>query len=178
MEQIIVSIWEILGNNAAEVIALCALVFTAYQAYTTRRHNKLSVKPHLTTFVTGDRSADKFSFSAKLMNNGLGPAIIKSYQIYVDGKLSEIKSSKQAEDALKELLHDKKVITTSATFLGKDYAMPAKESKDLMAASFMLERDDELREIASRLKFDWVIEYESIYGGKDVLDSRNKPNAS
>lgn len=174
MERIVASIWELLGNNAAEIIALCALFFTAHQAYTTRRHNRLSVKPRLATFITSDRFPGKALLSAKLINNGLGPAIIKSFQIYLDGNRLEIKSSTQMEDALKKVLHDKKLITTSATFLGKNYAMPAKESKDIVIVNFVLERDNEFEEIVSRLKFDLVVEYESIYGDKDVFDSRNK----
>lgn len=76
------------------------------------------------------------------------------------------------EDALKKVLHDKKWVTTSATFLGKNYAMPAKESKDIVIIDLTLERDNEFEEIVSRLKFDLVVEYESIYGDKDVFDSR------
>lgn len=172
MEQIIASVWEFLGDNTAEVVALCALFFTAFQLHATRKHNKLSVKPHLVTFVNRNREPGKGSLSAKLMNNGLGPAIIKNYQIYLDGKMLEIKSSKEAEETLKKILHDKKLITTSATLLGKRYAMPSKESKDIMIVNFVLERDNEFEEIESRLKFDLVVEYESIYGEEYIFDSR------
>ncbi len=84
----------------------------------------------------------------------------------------EIKSSKEAEETLKKILHDKKLITTSATLLGKRYAMPSKESKDIMIVNFVLERDNEFEEIESRLKFDLVVEYESIYGEEYIFDSR------
>ena len=41
-----------------------------------------------------------------------------------------------------------------------------------MIVNFVLERDNEFEEIESRLKFDLVVEYESIYGEEYIFDSR------
>ena len=42
---------KFLGEHSAEIIAICALGLTFYQAYLSRKHNRLSLKPHLTRFI-------------------------------------------------------------------------------------------------------------------------------
>ena len=39
--------WSWLSTNATNIIALCALGGTFWQANLSRRHNRLSVKPHI-----------------------------------------------------------------------------------------------------------------------------------
>lgn len=63
------------------VIALCALAATIWQAAISRRHNKLSVRPVLTLYR---RDIDGVIY---VRNNGSGPAIIKSYEIWKNGAL-------------------------------------------------------------------------------------------
>lgn len=81
---------EFLGDHLAEVIAACALFLTVYQAALTRYHNRLSVRPHLTTFVSTvreDQAAGRLLIKAVLSNAGLGPAIIQSYQPILNGEV-------------------------------------------------------------------------------------------
>ena len=75
--------WNWLSANASNVIALSALAATFWQAYISRKHNKLSVKPYLTTWTT--TSSDGYVI-VKIINNGVGPAHIKSFSIFVDGQ--------------------------------------------------------------------------------------------
>ena len=75
--------WSWLSANATNVIALTALAATFYQAYISRKHNKLSVKPYLTTWNT--TTPEGYSILA-IINNGVGPAHIKSFGIFVDGQ--------------------------------------------------------------------------------------------
>lgn len=58
-------------------IAVLALITSVWNAYSTRKHNRLSVKPNLT--VHNEISSERIIFS--LENNGVGPAIIKSFAL-------------------------------------------------------------------------------------------------
>jgi hypothetical protein len=73
-------LWDWLSLNAANVIAVCALSATFWQAYISRRHNRLSVVPYLTTWEEVIEGYIVF----KIMNYGVGPARIKSFNIFVD----------------------------------------------------------------------------------------------
>ena len=69
------------------VIALCALGLTLYQAWLTRRHNRLSVMPHLDWTRARQRSDDGIALRFLLINTGIGPAIIKRREFLIAGKL-------------------------------------------------------------------------------------------
>jgi hypothetical protein len=68
---------------ASAVIASCALWFSIWQAAQQRRHNRLSVKPHLATWTY--RDPQKGTFKVELINNGLGPAHIERFSLELDG---------------------------------------------------------------------------------------------
>lgn len=65
-------------------VAACAFITTIWQAAITRKHNRMSVKPHLTTWTTTIHEGR--SYAVHLMNNGLGPALITKYEVLVDGE--------------------------------------------------------------------------------------------
>ena len=64
------------------VIALCALVVAIDQGEKSRKHNSLSIRPYI---------AVEFEYTVnggagwKLSNYGLGPAILKSFEVDIDG---------------------------------------------------------------------------------------------
>jgi len=68
----LVAIWKLIAENSSSIIAICALIFTLWQLFVTRRHNELSVTPYLTTWSHIDN------------DNGVGPALIKTFQVFVD----------------------------------------------------------------------------------------------
>ena len=64
-------------------IAFVALAVAIWQGIETRKHNRLSVKPHLyfsTYSVSGGPAG------LRVTNGGLGPAIIKRFSLAVDNK--------------------------------------------------------------------------------------------
>lgn len=65
------------------LIALCALVLTVYQGYTTRKHNRLSVHPIVngTRHITTSPPVVQYTLSSM----GLGPAVVTSYRVFIDG---------------------------------------------------------------------------------------------
>ena len=170
--ELLAKVWDLLGGNATEIIALCALFFTAYQTHATRRHNILSVQPHLTTFVNRDRNQKTGTLSVALMNNGLGPARILSYRIYLDGKEINADVSKDAEAVIKQMLGERQY-TYRLTTLGNDYAMSTNESKDILLVQFSLNKESDFEEVERQLnRFDLVVNYDSMYGKHFIYDSR------
>jgi hypothetical protein len=66
-------------------ISVLALAAAIYSAYTTRKHDRLSVKPSMYYFRELSPTEPRIGLS--MVNNGLGPAIIEYTRFYVDGKL-------------------------------------------------------------------------------------------
>ena len=66
------------------IISLAAITLTIVTLFQTRRHNKLSVTPHLNTFL--DQNTPKECLSLYLMNNGIGPAKINNITVVINGK--------------------------------------------------------------------------------------------
>ncbi len=75
-----------LGTSLALFIAALGLFVTLYNSYVSRKHFQLSVKPHLIFDSTFDSVTEDgfFTYSLKVKNVGLGPAIIESYKISLD----------------------------------------------------------------------------------------------
>jgi hypothetical protein len=67
---------------AALFVSFCALVLSLHSGYEDRRHKRLSVHPNIgISFYFNDRGA-----GWRTVNNGLGPAVVKWFAFYVDGK--------------------------------------------------------------------------------------------
>jgi len=72
------------GVYVALAGAAIGLVFGAAQMMELRNHNHLSIQPHLTLALQDDvRLGDHGWY---LSNNGLGPAVIQGFQLYVDDR--------------------------------------------------------------------------------------------
>ena len=155
-----------LSKHSSEIIALCALLFTAWQALTQRNHNKITVKPHLFTFTARDKHNETARLQVLLSNNGLGPAFINKFQIFLNEQECEAEAVIKATlGALAE--------NSSHTILGNDYAMPHNEEKVLFSVTFPVKSWEEIELIEEKLnKLDILIQYSSAYGDKFILDSR------
>lgn len=68
-------------------IALGALSIAVYEGYVTRRHNRLSTKPHLS--FKCDLQKDSPQVNVMVRNNGLGPAVLKAFEVGLRGKVPE-----------------------------------------------------------------------------------------
>ena len=126
--------WVTITGISSAVIALCALVFSIWQGILTRKHNKLSFRPHLTTWT--NRIAEKGFYSIDLINNGLGPAIISSFSLKIDRKLISGEGTEPIEKALK-ILFSGSAYKSQQSFLAKGYSMAAKERCHLVAVQFL-----------------------------------------
>jgi hypothetical protein len=70
---------------SAVVISMCALVVSFYEVSVMRGDQRASVWPYLD--VEMSYSADGFGIQAA--NNGIGPAVVRSVQVEVDGEPAE-----------------------------------------------------------------------------------------
>lgn len=73
---------EFIIATASIAIALSALAVAIWQGTLMRRHNRLSLRPHLTFRQMLSEANPQFSL--ELLNNGIGPAIIKEFQVLLD----------------------------------------------------------------------------------------------
>lgn len=73
-------LFETAGNNPAASVAIAALLLAVWQGWVSRKHNILSVRPHL-VFLTDQKNngGRKRSAVISVKNTGLGPAIVKDY---------------------------------------------------------------------------------------------------
>jgi hypothetical protein len=129
--------------------AVCALVATIWQAAISRKHNRLSVRPMLTLYR---REIDGV---ITVKNNGSGPAIIQSYELYFGGKQVAL----DAMDGVLPTLSDLPDLTPGV-------AIAVGEAIDLVKSVTLL--DGSNVKPLEDLKFRIV--YRSIYGEERVLE--------
>jgi hypothetical protein len=67
---------------SAMVVALCALILSVMAGYATRKHARLSVRPLVTISGTVNEHGSGWS----LGNAGLGPALVRWFEVTVDGR--------------------------------------------------------------------------------------------
>lgn len=172
MYTLIHDFWQFIGNNAAEIIALCALVFTAYQLSVTRKHNKLMVKPHLCLSTNTYADDDGFEFEALIKNNGIGPAVIKKYKLFLDKK----ELSNTELDSLESIVRNQlqRAVTGFGFIkLNVDYVISEKGEELFLNFTVPTNLNTSLEELKKSIdKFDVYIEYQSIYGQTYTFDSQ------
>ncbi len=126
--------WEVLTGVSSVVIALCVLIFTILSGWFTQRHNKLSVKPHLTTWIT-QRSQQHY-YCLELVNNGLGPALITSMEITLDNQVIQGKATEPIDTVIQALFVDAQY-KTETSFFDIGYSMPVDERRALVSIQFL-----------------------------------------
>lgn len=158
---------------AAFVVSVCAIALTIYQAYISRKHNRLSVRPSLSTFIDSDPAPDNARItlvSVKLMNSGLGPAYIKSFEILVGGEAITVKSPDEMHRLV--LKHLPGTIVDDRcryVVLGKHHVM----AKDMPVEIAQIAlRDITPAQTEPMKSFALRIRYESAYGESFTYDTR------
>ena len=134
---------------AALVVAVCALVVTVWQGVVTRKHNRLSVTPVLTLYR---REIDGV---ITVENNGIGPALIISQEVYFRGEPLEEESFQKA------IPH----FIDSGHLLPGAAIAPGDEVMLFKSAAYV---DGSHMEVLQELRFR--ITYKSIYNQNRVLE--------
>jgi hypothetical protein len=145
------------------VIAVASLAVSAYVAWATRRHNRLSVQP-----VLGFRT----TYSAKgtsgllLINSGLGPARIIESKLTYDGvQFGPFNESNVNKFRSYLKAHDPQSVRPNATTLGGQLVLDTDYQQFLLRIGPCDPSElAKFRQVIEGLKLE--IWYESIYGGE------------
>ena len=73
--------------HSSDIISACAICLTLYGLYATRRHYRLSMTPHITGCSNKNLTDQGFTLSYVVSNNGIGPARIKKFSLFHNGKI-------------------------------------------------------------------------------------------
>jgi hypothetical protein len=167
---------ELLDPRA--IIALLALFIAVWSIISSRKHNRLTVRPYLYEVLEGDSINLKCGFY--LHNKGLGPAIIKSATYYVDGSEVKFEELLNIVEKLPSEFGIKISKLKPGSAISKDEERPVIEIKwDCL--KYDLPTDKELKKrISNDVKgftnkiadrFGIIVEWESSYGEKGKLIS-------
>lgn len=165
--------WE----AAALVVAVCALYLTIKSNKATQEHNKLSVKPRLTTAVMANRtlyldgSIKTIEFQVLLTNVGLGPAIVKTSDVLIDGDEVPVESFEDVQPLLEKVFPGIQLAPSGSFFkLNKEHAVEVGKEVELVAFTVLnpsAEFDKEIKRVSLRICT------ESLYGETLYYDTRD-----
>ena len=150
----------------ATIISLIALGFGIYQSHLTRKHNKLSVRPILA--ISKLSQYDK-GLNYTLLNNGLGPAIIKKFGVLIDEKVVD-----EGDNIIFSALEKLGVPSDDVGYFTLENGEAYNVGEQLILLGFV-DKDSKpdkysnLNKVMPRFKF--YIEYECIYGESFKLRS-------
>lgn len=102
---------------AAFIVSLLAFGLTLWEARTTRKHNRLSVRPYVVSRQKKGRSKEGVSISYEFINSGLGPALIEELKVNLERKKIE------ADDPVEEML--KRCLARKLPYVLKSSSVPS-----------------------------------------------------
>lgn len=161
-------------------VAVLALIFTAWQAWITRRHSRLSVKPLLSWGTHKTLTAATFEIVSILTNKGLGPAIVVDRYFTLDGKRYTPKDSSQTliESLVTDLLpSDLKVHVARQALPGiRSPLLPGDhmEIAHLIFPPFAYDYSEEIEKRMACVQF--IVVYEDIYGQRSTFTTEQSPS--
>jgi hypothetical protein len=169
---LLTTVWEFSGRNIASILAVCALGLTAYQAIAMRRHNHLSVRPHLGSFSARTLSPSEGRITISLVNNGLGPAFIDSFSVTLDSQPVNARVPLELEVAINRRLGSRPRNFAVGT-LARGAAMLKDEIRELLRLQFPATSQAEFDGANAQLdRMRLVITYHSPYDETFVYDSK------
>jgi hypothetical protein len=169
---------ELARQYAALFFSACALYLTISQARATRKHNRLTVRPQLTSFTETKPDPERNGIviiKATLSNSGLGPAIIKTFKPLLDGVPLTIKKPEDLLPVAEKALPVHLIAEgCQFTVLRQGYVMAKDEVVTLVKLSFASTVHDDPKTLERALdRFHIRVTYESAYEESFVYDSRD-----
>ena len=154
----------------AVVVALTSICIAIWQGYISRKHNHLSVKPHI------DIDSNKIvgrNISCQMFNHGVGPAFISSLTITCDDQPIVIKNHNDYKTLFKLVGIDLEKTKYVVGVLNKESALA--QGKDFLLFEFATTNSDhvlnkKLLDILPRFIIN--IEYKCVYGNKYLLSCK------
>jgi hypothetical protein len=155
---------ELIVSVASMIIALVALIVAIGDGRTSRRHDQLSVTPHLSIRSNKKATANGQVYDAEITveNTGIGPAVIGSFQVLINGKAmtGEYGGWSEARTVL-----GIESLGPDFYWLGKKDYVGAGETKTLFHCGAQPQDQREIQILEQALRqLSIRIEYESVYG--------------
>ena len=143
-------------------IAFLALFATVYQSHLARKHNRLSVAPHIE--VHSEENDNTFIITIR--NDGFGPAILGTFNIYENNNLVAGDGEALIKNAFANL-HRCEILATET--IRTPFVLPQGHTIQLVTLKFddAIEPIDDYIESQLRLE----IKYQSFYGEEFNFDS-------
>lgn len=146
---------------SAMMISLCTLGVFIYQTNLIRKQQYLSVYPYLSMF---NAYSGTENYQYILVNNGIGPAMIKSVKVKYKG----LTHDSDLPDFLRKHFHENKIggdsLSTRYSNISVGRLIPANEEISVIEAVKDLTTAEILRKFINNEDLEFIIEYESIYG--------------
>jgi hypothetical protein len=160
------------GEFSALSITFLAFIVSSYHFYSIRKHNQLSVKPHLQfeKYYDFDKDTKIFHYKLTLNNYGSGAAIIKKESLFIDGSQVKCKDNyhKLWSDLVIEVLKPDDCTLTYGSFCQND-AIDKGSAKTILDIKYPLGQDnnahsekEKIKTMVSRVRLN--IDYECGYG--------------
>jgi len=147
-------------------VALCALGVSIVNTRQTKKHYRLSVRPHLRFFVSFGTETEPIGIY--LANKGIGPAILKDLRILLDGQPFGTSTGHRWNMVWMKAGYNKLIV--SYNFPEEGDALSAGEKLPLLGVDKGCESDTERSEFFHALKrVDLEVLYESMYGGDEKI---------
>ena len=162
--------WQMITGITGVIVASCAIIISIWQGMVNRKHNRMSVRPHLTTWRQIDPSNGYYQVD--LINNGIGPALIEKFCVKVDGKVLPGAELEVIETAMK-ILFPNNAYTLGKAYVGKGYAMAPKERCTIVSVQFLEKPGPSIETVEHALlrRADLEITYTSFYGERFELET-------
>lgn len=154
---------ELVISGSAVVISLAALGYSIYQGRLARLHNRLSVKPVLDFYVGA--VDDDSDFQLTLKNNGLGPALISSFQMIAkEDSMDELKEKHNITSLEQLSAHIGFPHNLNWTFLSKGSILKNGEEIKIVSYRFDQYSKENAKSFRQAIRnLDIKIVYNSIY---------------
>jgi hypothetical protein len=151
---------------SAVVIALASLVVTLIEARTSREHDRQSMRPAL--HINLIKMHGDLRTGLKVRNVGLGPAVIVSTAVWLDGK----PIGSWNRDTFELLVGANRPVPSFGSLYNKSIIPAGDERQLLFIDPFKERRQSWFWElVAYRLALE--VKYESLYGGENFVEFRN-----
>jgi len=165
-----------MSMTASDITSVCAILLSLYALVSTRRHNRLSVNPHLADYTNKLTTNEGLTLTYEISNNGIGPARIKSFVLFREGKPFPKEKDDYVESFVREHLGNRLKYDIRHSFnFGKDDSLKAGDMRHILEIFFPGAKLENREQILGMFEgIGLRIEYESFYGQKFVLDRRNE----
>ncbi len=142
------------------IVAVCALSLTVCQNRQNHKHNKLSVRPILTTSGSHNLNGNIGSISHILKNAGVGPAIIKNFIVFHGDEKVVENNNAEYETFINQIASKNRYSDVSKGYLIPGASMPVNSEHLLFSFNYDTKKPDGSFDYN---KINIVVDYQSIY---------------